>query len=154
MTDAHSRFADFITQCAETLELPPPTVEGDSYMFQVGDRWIELKRNSRGDIVTFAAVIYIAPPETAVRPDLVASFNVYHLFNGGFTLVLEEETGVLRLCRPHRLSALEARNIRKDLIAFAETAAMAGTWYIRTSEETASGPQPLARDELGGRLNI
>jgi hypothetical protein len=137
MSNDHPRFAEFISKCCEALELPPPTITNDRYMFQVEDRWIELKCNDRGDLVNFVSLAYLAPPDTAVRADLVAGFNVYHLFNGGFTLIADEPDEMTRLyvCRPHRLDVLDAKRIREDLIACAEAAAMAGAWYIRTTED-------------------
>ncbi|MBW7850700.1 MAG: type III secretion system chaperone [Rhodospirillales bacterium] len=140
MPNAHTRFADYIGACCKTLELPPPNVDGDNYIFKVGDRWVELKRNDRGDRLTFVSLVYMAPPETAMRADLIASFNLHYLFNGGFTLITDAEQSRLYLCRPHRLDALDARHIREELRAFAEAAAMAGTWYIRTSEEPLTPP--------------
>lgn len=134
MSDARSRFAAYLGRCTEILSLPRPTIENDRYMFQVGDRWIELRLDPEDGRVTFAALIYVAPPDTEPRADLVAFFNVYYLFNGGFSLVPGED-GSLYLCRPHRLASLDPRRIRDDLAGFAETAAMAGTWYIRTDEE-------------------
>ncbi|MEI2384472.1 type III secretion system chaperone [Breoghania sp. JC706] len=143
MTSENTRFADYVTKCCEVLGLPVGSVDGDSYMFQVGDRWIELKANGRGDLVTFAAMVYMAPPDVPVRADLVCGFNVHYLFDGGFSLLHDRETERLYLCRAHRLETLDPRAIRDQLIDFADRAANVGTWYIRSSEETAPARPPV-----------
>jgi hypothetical protein len=140
MSDADPRFAEFIAKCTEVLEIPTPELAGNSTMFQVGDRWIELRYTPEDDRVTLAALIYVAPPEASLRADLIASFNVQYLFNGGFNLITDGDQGTLYVCRPHRLASLGARHIRDDLASFARTAAMAGTWYIRTDEERPVAP--------------
>lgn len=137
MSTENSRFADYIAKCCEVLDQPAPTVTGDNYMFHVGDRWIELKTNDRGDLVTFAAMVYMAPPETAMRADLVTSFNAYYLFNGGYSLFHDRETERLYMCLPRRLEALDPRDIREQLIDFADRAANVGTWYIVNSDKEA-----------------
>lgn len=150
MSNAHTQFAEYIGKCCKTLDLPAPTVDDDNYIFKVEDRWVELKQNGRGDLVTFVSLVYIAPPETDMRADLIAGFNLRYLFDGGFTLVAEADEGRLYLCRSHRLAALDPAHIREELLAFAETAAMAGTWYIRTSEEQPSAPPPASPGGNGG----
>lgn len=154
MSDPQSRFAEFVKACTEVLELPDPTIDGDNYMFQVGDRWIELKRNERGDIVNFLSVVYLAPPEGGLRDDLISSFNTYYLFNGGFSLVADLENRRIYLGRAHRLDALDARDIRRELLAFAETASMAGTWYLRSEDESAPPPSAPPREDPGSFLKV
>lgn len=149
MPTAHAKFVEYIGKCCKTLDLPAPTVDGDNYIFKVEDRWIELKQNSRGDLVTFVSLVYLAPPETDMRADLIASFNLRYLFDGGYALVAEPDEGRLYLCRSHRLVALDPAHIREELLVFAETAAMAGTWYIRTSEEQPSSLPPAGPDGNG-----
>lgn len=106
MPTAHAKFVEYIGKCCKTLDLPAPTVDGDNYIFKVEDRWIELKQNSRGDLVTFVSLVYLAPPETDMRADLIASFNLRYLFDGGYALVAEPDEGRLYLvpvpppCRP------------------------------------------------------
>jgi hypothetical protein len=134
MSDAFTPFAAFIKTCAEALDLPPQTVEHDRFMVQVEDRWVELRYSRDDDRVTFAAIVYVAPPDARLRADLISKFNLHYLFNGGLSLVQGDE-GILYLCRPHQLSLLDSRHIRKDLVAFANTVAMAGTWYIRMDSE-------------------
>ncbi|PTW56632.1 hypothetical protein C8N35_11195 [Breoghania corrubedonensis] len=154
MTNDNTRFADYVTRCCEVLGLPVGPVTGDSYMFQVADRWIELKANAGGDLVSFAAMVYMAPADVPVRPDLVCGFNVRYLFDGGFSLLHDRETDRLYLCRPHQLEALDPRAIRDELIDFAERAANVGTWYIRSSEEnsenTGGGSSSFSTGNLVG----
>ncbi|MEO9527227.1 hypothetical protein [Roseibium sp.] len=155
MSTDNSRFAEFVAECCKVLELEAPAATGDSHMFQVGDRWIELKADDSGEGVSFAAMVYMKPADTEIRADLVASFNVHYLFNGGFSLFFDTATDRLYLCRPHRLDTLEARNIREELIAFADMAAHAGTWYIRSSEEQAAGTRAaLPSGETGNFIEV
>jgi len=154
MSDSQSRFAEFIKACTKVLELPDPTIGGDNYLFQVGDRWVELKRNERGDLVNFLSAIYLAPPDGELRDDLIASFNTHYLFNGGFSLVADPENGRIYLGRTHRLAALDARDIRRELLAFAGTASMAGTWYMRNEDETTAPPSAPPRENPGSFLKV
>ncbi|PTW56635.1 hypothetical protein C8N35_11198 [Breoghania corrubedonensis] len=155
MSSENTRFADYVTKCCEALGLPVGPVTGDSYMFQVADRWIELKTSAGGDLVTFAAMVYMAPADVPVRADLVCGFNVRYLFDGGFSLLHDRETDRLYLCRAHQLEALDPRAIRDQLIDFAERAANVGTWYIRTSEEPAPGARaPAPSGEPGSYIGL
>ena len=143
MTSPHARFVDFITRGTEVLGLPEPTIPGDSYMFRVGDRWLEIKLNAEKAVVVIAAVACAFGSSTPPRTDLVAAFNLDRLFNGGHALVVDEEQGLIRLCRCERLSVLRPQHIRADLVAFSRMAAMAGTWYLRAAEEQQSTGHPV-----------
>jgi len=113
MTEIAARFAAFITQCVEALELPAPEITENRFMFKVDDRWVELKYDPKDDRVTFATIAFMRAPDGAVRADLLASFNVYNLFNGGYALVNPNGDGIVYLCQPHRLAALSAREIQR-----------------------------------------
>jgi hypothetical protein len=141
-----SSFEAYILRCADVLGIAPPPTEHGRAMFLVGNRWVELRHHGADDRVTFAALAYVAPPEESLRADLVASFNLRHLFEGGFSLVPGDE-GFLYVCRPHQLACLDAGAIRQDLEAFARTAAMAGTWYLRNSEGTPDVTPAPSRDD-------
>lgn len=134
MCDPDRRFADFVTRCTGALGLPDPTVRNDSYMFRVGDRWTELSFDAERATVTIAAVAVVLAPFEDVRADLVAAFNLHHLFNGGHALVLDEEQGVVRLCRTDRLAALRPQDIGAELRSFAQKVEAAGTWYLKARD--------------------
>ena len=91
MTAPDPHFVDFLTGCTRVLGLPDPTVENDSYMFQIGDRWIELKFDAGRRTVTTAAVACTFPASGAARADLVSCFNLLQLFNGGYAFVVDED---------------------------------------------------------------
>ena len=140
------RFVEFVAKCTAALGLPKATIRNDSYQFQVGDRWVELKYDAARGTVTTAAVACTFPSPEAMRADLVSSFNLRQLFDGGHLFVADETCGVIRLCRTDRLSELRPETIRQDLVAFSRRTAMAGTWYLRageTQDDAAPAPAPV-----------
>lgn len=150
MSQADPRFADFIARCVASLGLPAPNVTENRYMFKIGDRWVELKYEPGDDRVTLAALVFMQTPDEPIHADLLASFNVYHLFSGGYALVNPDNDGVVYLCQAHRLAALRTHDIRRLLEEFALRASAAGTWYLARS---GGGPEPAAAPLAGGDPN-
>ena len=148
MTQPNPRFADFVARSTRALGLPDPTVEEDSYMFRIDGRWIELKFNAARETVTMAAVACAVSSSAPLRADLVSSFNLFHLFHGGYAFVVDEQQCVVRLCRTDRLAALRPQDIRSELAAFSRTVALAGSWYLGKRDATNISEHPTPHEVI------
>jgi hypothetical protein len=155
MSNPHPKFVDFIKAAVAALELPGPEVAEDRYMFKVGARWVELKFSSKDQRVTFASLVHVRKPDMALRADLIADFNYYHLFNGGYALVAIDGA-ILYLCRPCRLGDLDPGKIRGMLEDFMRRSDAAAIWRLTKSEETDTAfsppPGPIRDPETVMRL--
>lgn len=107
----HSRFALLIEDFLDLSDAEPPPVSGDEHLLDFGARTFHLALAPGSAEVRIATAVYFGGAPGEIGPDLIADFNAYHLFHGGYRLAADPATASLYVSVRKSLARLEASGL-------------------------------------------
>jgi hypothetical protein len=123
-----------------------PRVSADQCLLDVSDRSFHLGLNpERGEITFSTLVFYTDRDPDQIHADLIADFNAFHLFSGGYRLSVDPDTLCLYVSVTRSLDEFEKSGLEPFFADFIDRCMSCTRWYMdECSRRFAESIKPAA----------
>lgn len=125
------RFSALIEDFLGPSNADRPPILADDCLLDIAARTFHLGLTPDGGSVAISTVVYLADgdPEQ-VLPDLIAEFNAFYLFRGGYRLSVDPATQSLYVSVNKSLAGLEGEDLDAFFDDLIERCAACTAWYM------------------------
>lgn len=143
MTDAQKDFQalvrDYLTDRGKD---PSDIVAADDYLLEAGGRILQLRLGDDGAMLLSTMIFYNDGKAEHLLAGPIAEFNAFHLFSGGYRLLVDEQRGSLYVEQELAIERFDAAGLRRHLEDFADRATSCARWYLAQVRERDSASTP------------
>ena len=109
---------------------PSDVVAADDYLLNAGGRVVQLRLGDGGTMRLSTMVFYNEGMADRVLAVPIAEFNAFHLFAGGYCLLVDEPSGSLYVEQELAVGRFDAGGLRRHLEDFSTRATSCARWYL------------------------
>lgn len=130
---------DYLINCGKA---PSDIVASDDYLLEAGGRIFQLRLGAGGMMLLSTIVFYNNGKVEDLLAEPIAEFNAFHLFSGGYRLLVEEESASLYVEQELAIERFDAPRLLRHLEDFADRAASCTRWYLDQLKEKYAAHAP------------
>lgn len=128
------RFTKLVESTLDPSAPETPEVTLDQCLLDVEGRSFHLGLSPERSEITFSTLVFYTDREPdQIYADLIADFNAYHLFRGGYRLSVDPDTLCLYVSVTRSLDGLESGGLSPFFADFIDRCVTCTRWYMDES---------------------